>query len=42
MIIKWMLGIFKKVSKPSLYVQIMGAKALVRRKHWVMTYRNLP
>ena len=42
LIIKWMLGLHKKVTKPSLYQSIMGAKQLIRRRGWQVSFRNVP
>lgn len=42
MVIKWHLGIFKKITKPSIYQEITGAKALIKERRWIMTFRNIP
>ena len=42
LIVKWMLGLHKKVTKPSLYKNIMGAKQMIRRKGWKVTFQNIP
>jgi ribonuclease HI len=42
LVIKAMLGVYKKVRKASLYTCIQAVKTLVSKRGWTVTYRNLP
>jgi ribonuclease HI len=42
LVIKWHLGLFKKVGKASLYQQVHGAKDLIKRHRWTAAFRNVP
>jgi hypothetical protein len=42
MIIRLLLGIYKKARKPSIYLCIEGVKALARRRRWTIAFRYVP
>lgn len=42
LIIRMLLGVYKKVRKPSLYVKVEGIRALVRERRWKVAYRAVP
>jgi hypothetical protein len=42
MIIKMLLNMYKKVRKASIFNLITATKQLVRKRGWIVTYRNVP
>ena len=42
MIIRLLLGIFKKARKPSLYLCVEGVRALARQRKWRIAFRYVP
>ena len=40
--IRMLLGVYKKVRKPSLYINIEGIKGLVRTRRWRVAFRSVP
>ena len=37
-----LLGVYKKVRKPSLYINIEGIKGTVRERRWKVAFRAVP
>ena len=37
-----LLGVYKKIRKPSLYITIKNIKGLVREKRWKAAFRAVP
>lgn len=42
LVIRFLLRLYKRSSKPSLYLAIEEVKALVRSRHWEVAYRYVP
>ena len=42
MIIRLLLGIFKKARKPSLYLCVEGVRALAKQRKWRIAFRYVP
>lgn len=42
LVIRMLLGVYKKIRKPSLYVCVEGIKGLVREKRWNVAFRAVP
>ena len=42
LIIKWHLGLFKKIGKRTIYQSIQGAKNLIKQHRIVASFRNIP
>ena len=42
LIIRMLLGVYKKVRKPSLYINVEGIKGLVRSRRWKVAFCAVP
>lgn len=42
LVIRMLLGVYKKVRKPSLYIAIEGIRSIVRQQYWKVAYRAIP
>lgn len=42
LVIKWLLGLFKKANKASLYRCVEEIKQMIRKQAWPCTFRNIP
>ena len=42
LIIRMLLGVYKKVRKPSLYINIEGIRGIVRERWWKVAFRAVP
>ena len=42
LILRMLLGVYKKVRKPSLYINIESVRALCRERNWRVAFRAVP
>ena len=42
LVVKWLLGLFKKANKASLYHCVEEIKAMMKKNNWACTFRNIP